>query len=197
MVVKRALFTGIEPNALTNRGIMNEMTTGRKALTCRTRDTGILGTAGTINTVITADSKMPAGTRATKGTNGILATEIDLRGWAKASTDAPTVSCYTREGTKVALVITKSAIDAVREDITRDLGSVRARTRGTPTTGDRPLRIMIETPNAFTIRNTPVTTLTITPLHNMTDLKPFPQPQRVLLCMLFCGSRHRSNLSFK
>ena len=136
MVVKKALFTGIEPSALTNRGIMNEMTTERKALTRRTRDTGILGTAGTINTVITADGKMTAGIRATKGTNGIAG--IDLRERAKVSTDAPTVSSFTREGTKIALVMVKSAIDAVREDITRDLGSVRARTRGTPTTGDRP-----------------------------------------------------------
>ena len=174
---------------------MSEMTTERKALTRRTRDTGILGTAGTINTVITADGKMTAGIRATKGTNGIA--RIDLRERAKASKDADIVFCYTREGTKIALAITKPAIDAVREDITRDLGSVRARTRGTPTTGDRPLRITIGTPNAFTIRNTPVTTLTITPLYNMTDLKPFPQPQQVLLCMRFCGSRHRSNLSFK
>ena len=195
MVVKKALFTGIEPSALTNRGIMNEMTTERKALTRRTRDTGILGTAGTINTVITADGKMTAGIRATKGTTEIAG--VNLRERAKASNDVNTVFCYTREGTKVALAITKSAIDAVREDITRDLGSVRARTRGTPTTGDRPLRITIGTPNAFTIRNTPVTTLTITPLCSMTDLKPFSQPQQILLCALFCGSRHRSNLSFK
>ena len=134
MVVKRALSTGIEPSALTNRGIMNETITERKALICRTRDTGNLGTAGTINTVITAGNKMSAGTRATKGTNGIA--RIDLRERAKASKDADIVFCYTREGTKIALVITKSAIDAVREDITRDLGSVRTRTRGTPTTGD-------------------------------------------------------------